>query len=166
METIVLTNLLFETIGSTTYRLALGRVHDPAVRRMLTILTRDESFHVPLNVHFLRSVLARTSSRDVDRLRWIYRILFVALVALPLASRPKAKAFDRLGTLELSRAYAVEMGRLFRKEPSLPFTPPYWLLRLLGVSGAVLDENDGPGAASIEAAEMAADRDRVRVRSL
>jgi hypothetical protein len=50
----------------------------------------------------------------VDRLRWIYRILFVALVALPLASRPKAKAFDRIGTLELSRAYAVEMGRLFR----------------------------------------------------
>src|SRR6185369_5987898 len=58
-ETIVLTNLMFETIGSTTYRLALRRARYPAVRHMLTILTRDESFHVPLNVHFLRETLAR-----------------------------------------------------------------------------------------------------------
>src|ERR1700679_3250345 len=51
-ETIVLTNLMFETIGATTYRLALRTAKPrPAIRQMLTILTRDESFHVPLNVH-------------------------------------------------------------------------------------------------------------------
>ena len=60
VETIVLTNLMFETIGSTTYRLALRRARHPAVRQMLTILTRDESFHVPLNVHFLREALKRS----------------------------------------------------------------------------------------------------------
>ncbi|HQY62564.1 MAG TPA: ferritin-like domain-containing protein, partial [Polyangiaceae bacterium] len=58
VDTIVLTNLMFETIGSTTYRLALRHVRAhptlAGVRHMLTILTRDESFHVPLNVHFLR----------------------------------------------------------------------------------------------------------------
>ncbi len=35
-----------------------GAPTHPAVRQMLTILTRDESFHVPLNVHFLREALA------------------------------------------------------------------------------------------------------------
>ncbi|HSC85709.1 MAG TPA: ferritin-like domain-containing protein, partial [Polyangiaceae bacterium] len=59
METIVLTNLMFETIGATTYRMALRNVRQPAAQHMLTILTRDESFHVPLNVHFLRQVLER-----------------------------------------------------------------------------------------------------------
>ena len=53
----MLTNLMFETIGSTTYRLALRRAKHPTVRQMLTILTRDESFHVPLNVHFIREIL-------------------------------------------------------------------------------------------------------------
>ena len=62
METIVLANLMFELIGSTTYRLALRNVHHPAARQMLTILTRDESFHVPLNVHFLRHVLSRADA--------------------------------------------------------------------------------------------------------
>jgi hypothetical protein len=61
METIVLTNLMFETIGATTYRLALRNVEQGPARRMLTILTRDESFHVPLYVHFLRQVLKRSS---------------------------------------------------------------------------------------------------------
>src|SRR5690606_16900690 len=59
METIVLVNLMFETIGATTYRMALSNIEHPAARQMLTILTRDESFHVPLNVHFLRLVLER-----------------------------------------------------------------------------------------------------------
>ncbi len=67
METIVLTNLMFETIGATTYRMALRNVREPAVRRMLTILTRDESFHVPLNVHFLRAVLAPERARSRER---------------------------------------------------------------------------------------------------
>ncbi len=63
---------------------------------------RDESFHVPLNVHFLRRVLARTDAKRRRRLRSIHRLLFVSLVALPLASRPKARAFDGLSTLTLS----------------------------------------------------------------
>jgi hypothetical protein len=69
MESIVLVNLMFETIGSTTYRLALRRATHPAVRQMLTILTRDESFHVPLNVHFLRAALALAPDRSSHRLR-------------------------------------------------------------------------------------------------
>src|SRR5262245_7160008 len=68
MESIVLTNLMFETIGATTYRLALGRVEHPAARQMLTILTRDESFHVPLNVLFLREVMARAPAGAARRL--------------------------------------------------------------------------------------------------
>ena len=43
----------------------------PAARRMLTILTRDEAFHVPLNVHFLRRVLARDPSA-LPRLRRLF----------------------------------------------------------------------------------------------
>jgi hypothetical protein len=62
METIVLTNLMFETIGSTTYRMALANVTHPAARQMLTILTRDEAFHVPLNVHFMVRVLEGKSA--------------------------------------------------------------------------------------------------------
>ena len=69
METIVLTNLMFETIGATTYRLALRSVKQPLARQMLTILTRDESFHVPLNVHFLREMLARHPGRSRLRLK-------------------------------------------------------------------------------------------------
>src|SRR5690606_32166716 len=53
METIMLTNLMFETIGSTTYRMTLRHAEHRAVRQMLAILTRDEAFHVPLNVHFI-----------------------------------------------------------------------------------------------------------------
>ena len=40
-----------------------ARTH-PAVRQMLTILTRDESFHVPLNVHFLRRSCERSTAVD------------------------------------------------------------------------------------------------------
>src|ERR1700687_2420403 len=47
MDSIMLTNLMFETIGATTYRLSLRRVRQPLVRQVLAILTRDESFHVP-----------------------------------------------------------------------------------------------------------------------
>src|SRR5207253_1127711 len=92
METIVLTNLMFETIGSTTYRLALRRARPhPAVRQMLTILTRDESFHVPLNVHFLREILkhAPRTDRLISRLRLkaLYHLLYVTLIASSAASR-------------------------------------------------------------------------------
>src|SRR5690606_5722104 len=96
METIVLVNLMFETIGSTTYRMALRRVKHPGVRQMLTILTRDESFHVPLNVHFLRSALADKSPADRRRLQLWYRLTFAALVASAYASRRRALAFDHI----------------------------------------------------------------------
>src|SRR5256885_3220025 len=134
METIVLTNLMFETIGATTYRLALRNVRHAPARRMLTILTRDESFHVPLNVHFLRQVLKRSSAQDRKRLKRLHRVLFSSLVLLPLASRPKAKAFDGIGTLELSRAYAEQLAKLFAREHDLDFQPPRLVLLALGIS--------------------------------
>ncbi len=166
METIVLTNLMFETIGSTTYRLALRNVRQPAVRRMLTILTRDEAFHVPLNVYFLRQVLARSDAASRRRLRRIYLLLFVSLVALPLASRPKAQAFDRIPTLTLSRAYARELGKLFHDEHDFELAPPSLLLRLLGVKSDELGRGDGPSVISAEAAQRAANREDVVVEAL
>jgi rubrerythrin len=164
MDTIVLTNLMFETIGSTTYRMALGNVQQPAARRMLTILTRDEAFHVPLNVHFLRRVLQQQPG-DLARLRRLYRLLFVSLVLLPLASRPKAQAFDRIETRALMRAYALELGRLFSREHDLDLAPPKLLLRLLGISPRELLPG-GESPTSVEAAERAVDRDNVVVSAL
>ena len=162
MDTIVLTNLMFETIGSTTYRLALANVKQPAARRMLTILTRDEAFHVPLNVHFLRRVLARDPAR-LPRLRRVYWLLFGSLVLLPLASRPKAQAFDRIDTRELMHAYALELGRLFAREHDLDLMPPRVLLRLLGISDAELSRDAASSPTSVEAAERAVDRENVVV---
>jgi hypothetical protein len=169
MDTVVLTNLLFETIGSTTYRLALARARHPAVRQMLTILTRDESFHVPLNVHFLRAVLAREErTRGVAarlaakaRLGAIYQVLFVALLASAYASRRRALAFDRIPFAELSRAYASELGRLFLREHDLGFRPPGLLLRAMGLRPRELARQPSP--VSVEAAEAAADRANVMV---
>jgi hypothetical protein len=165
MDTIVLTNLMFETIGSTTYRLALGNVTQPAARRMLTILTRDEAFHVPLNVHFLRRVLERDASGK-RRLRRLYRLLFVALILLPLASRPKARKFDGIATGDLMRAYALELGRLFAREHDLELTPPGLLLRLLGISPAELLRGAATSPTSVEAAERAVERENVVVTAL
>lgn len=165
METIVLTNLMFETIGATTYRLALRNVRHPSARAMLTILTRDESFHVPLNVHFLRQVIARDPSVQ-PRLRWIFLLLFTSLVALPLASRPKARAFDGISVRDLSRAYAEYLGRLFANEPELGLAPPRWLLGLLGLSANDLLRQDELSVASVEAAERAADRAQTVVAAL
>lgn len=165
METIVLTNLMFETIGATTYRLALGRVKHPAARQMLTILTRDESFHVPLNVHFLKKILERRTPQERMRLRLVYYLLFASLVALPIASRPKAQAFDSITVRELSRAYAEQLARLFAHEPELGLAPPRALLSLLGISKADLAEPP-LAASSVEAAEAAADRAQVEVQAL
>jgi len=165
METIVLTNLMFETIGSTTYRMALRNVEQPAARKMLTILTRDESFHVPLNVHFLRHVLARTPGSARLRLKLVYHALFVSLVLLPLASRPKARAFDGIPTRELSRGYAKMLAGLFEREPDLGLNPPRWLLFLLGIQKEELGD-EAVSATSLEAAERAADRERVEVQAL
>jgi hypothetical protein len=166
MDSILLTNLMFETIGSTTYRITLGRVSEPAVRQMLTILTRDEAFHVPLNVHFLKRALRGASRADVLRLRIIFELLFVVLVALPLASRPKSGAFDRIGTLELMRAYARELARVFAREPGLPLSPPWLLLRLLGIDTRTLRSSDEPAVTSVDAAERAARREDVDVTVL
>ncbi len=123
VETIVLTNLMFETIGSTTYRLALRRATHPAVRQMLAILTRDESFHVPLNVHFLREALSRASPGSRLRLTGVYHLLFVALLGSAAASRRRALAFDHIPFSELSTAYAEHLGRLFLHESDLALHP-------------------------------------------
>lgn len=165
METIVLVNLMFETIGSTTYRMALRNVEHPSARHMLTILTRDESFHVPLNVHFLRHVLDRNPSAR-RRLRPIFHLLFVSLVLLPLASRPKAKAFDRIGTWELARGYARMLGQLFLGEPDLGLRPSSFLLRFFGLRATELVRGESAGAASLRAAEEAIDRENVVVTAL
>jgi hypothetical protein len=166
VETIVLTNLMFETIGSTTYRLALRRATHPAVRQMLTILTRDESFHVPLNVHFLRETLAGASPATRLRLSAIYHGLTVALVASSAASRRRAKAFDRIPFAELSTAYAEHLARLFLHEPDLRFTPSSTFLRLFGLDRRTLAASEDPSVVSVEAAEQAADRARVVVSAL
>ncbi|MEJ7735385.1 MAG: ferritin-like domain-containing protein [Polyangiaceae bacterium] len=176
IETIVLVNLMFETIGSTTYRLALRRAKHPAVRQMLTILTRDESFHVPLNVHFLRQALrhaddvsARSGGGGVSRLRMqvVHHLLFAALCASAYASRRRAGRFDGIPFAELSRAYAEQLGKLFLHERDLSLRPPKLLLRLFGLDEAELAASvDGPSAVSAEAAEAAVDRDAVRVTAL
>ncbi len=161
METIALTNLMFETIGSTTYRLALGRVNYLPARQMLTILTRDEAFHVPLNVHFLKQVMARRTHAERLRLLVVQRLLFVSLTLLPLASRPKAGAFDRIGTLELARAYALELGRVFAGSPELGLPPPWLLLALLGITPDSVKSL--PSVTSVEAGERASEREAVAV---
>jgi hypothetical protein len=161
METIVLTNLLFETIGATTYRMALTNVTHPAARRVLTVLTRDESFHVPLNAHFLALVLARRPSA-ARRARLVYRLVFTSLVLLPWASRPKARAFDRIPTLTLARAYAEELDALFADRPELGFRSPRLLMALLGARRTNASRLD---VTSLAAAERAADREAVEVTS-
>jgi hypothetical protein len=166
METIVLTNLMFETIGSTTYRLALRNVKHPALRQMLTILTRDESFHVPLNVHFLKLVLARTPRRARVRLTGIFHALYCALIASAAASRRRAYAFDRIPFPVLAKAYAEQLGQLFAQEPSLGLRPPRLLLRAFGLRVKDLARGEAYGSSSVAAAEAAVDRERVQVTAL
>ena len=168
MDTIVLTNLMFETIGSTTYRLALRRATHPAVRQMLTILTRDESFHVPLNVHFLRRILQRAPSTKMARLRMraLYHSLYVALIASAAASRRRARLFDRIPFAELARAYAEHLGKLFLQERDLALSPSTLVLRACGLRADELARGESHSAVSIQAAEAAVDRERVHVTAL
>ncbi|MCA9626474.1 MAG: ferritin-like domain-containing protein [Myxococcales bacterium] len=161
MDSIVLTNLMFETIGSTTYRLTLRRVAQPEFKRMLTVLTRDESFHVPLNVHFLREVMKDEGKLSRLKLRALHRLLFYTLVLLPLASRPKAGAFDGIGRLELMRAYATHLAELSDELQDLGLKRPRWLLAALGAAPRPVTR-----VADIDAAERFADRSRVRVQEL
>jgi len=167
LPTIMLSNLMFEVIGSTTYRIALGRVQQPAVRKMLTILARDESFHVPLNVHFIREVLRHKQPSTLGRakLRAIYYAVFGALIASSAASREVAQRFDHISFRELSTAYVENLGRLFLKEPDLAFEPPWALLRLFGIDRARLQSGDD-WVTSVAAAEAAAVRENVRVTAL
>lgn len=169
-ETIVLTNLMFETIGSTTYRLALrtAKPH-PAVRQMLTILTRDESFHVPLNVHFLRRVLEHARETEGDdraqrRLVPLYHLLTASLVASAAASRRRAKLFDNIPFKTLARAYAEQLGRLFVNADDLGFVPARPMLAALGLGKDDIYGHDD--VISEDAAEAAADRSKVIVEAL
>jgi hypothetical protein len=170
MESIVLVNLMFETIGATTYRLALRRARHPAVRQMLTILTRDESFHVPLNVHFLRQALARSRPSEgagvALKLKVLYHVLYLALIGSAYASRRKAKAFDTITFKELSSAYVEHLGSLFMREEDLDLRPFLPLLWLFGFDRHKLASSEDAKAISIEAAEQAADRQQVVVSSL
>jgi hypothetical protein len=167
LESIMLTNLMFETIGATTYRLALGRVKYPAVRKMLSILTRDESFHVPLNVHFIREIL--THKPPSTLLKWklkaIYHAVFLALIGSSAASREVAQAFDHISFGELSRAYVENLGRLFVQESDLDFHPARPLLAVFGLRPEALAEGED-WATSVRTAEAAADRENVRVTAL
>ena len=167
MESIMLTNLMFETIGSTTYRLALGRLRTPAVRAMLTVLARDESFHVPLNVHFIREILAHKHQSPLARakLTGLYHVLFVALLGSSAASREVAQAFDKISWRELATAYAENLGRLFLREPDLRFEPPWLLLRAFGLTRLQLERSDDD-ATSLAAAEAAVERSAVQVTAL
>jgi hypothetical protein len=166
METIVLVNLMFETIGSTTYRMALARVKHPTVRPMLTILTRDESFHVPLNVHFLKHAMKDTSKWDRARLRVIFKVLFVALLGSAYASRRRAKEFDKIEFRDLARAYAEHLAALFAREPELGFNAPKSLLRLLDIDPETLATSEAARVTSIEEAEKAIDRTRTVVSAI
>lgn len=164
-ETIVLTNLMFETIGATTYRLALRTAKPrPAVKQMLTILTRDESFHVPLNAHFLRRILERQEPNALRRLRPLYHGLTAALMASAAASRRRAKRFDNITFPTLARAYAEHLGRLFTHASDFELTPSRALLATVGLRRSDLRDHDD--LLSVEAAERAADRSKVVVESL
>jgi len=166
METIVLTNLMFETIGSTTYRLALRRATHPAIRQMLTILTRDESFHVPLNVHFLRQILARTPWIARQRMKPLYHLLYATLIASSYASRRRAFKFDKIPFADLSKAYAEHLGRLFLHESDLALKPSSTLLRMFGLNRKTLADSEDLNAVSVAAAEAAVERENVVVTEL
>ena len=164
-ETIVLTNLMFETIGATTYRMALRRAKPrPAVRQMLTILTRDESFHVPLNVHFLRRILARAAPGAGRDLRGLYHLLTASLMASAAASRRRAQPFDRIPFGSLAKAYAEHLGRIFVHADDLGFVPSRALLATVGLRRSDLRGHDD--VLSADAAERAADRSNVVVQDL
>jgi hypothetical protein len=130
IDTILLTNLMFETIGATTYRLALGTVKQPKAQLMLRILAQDEAFHVPLNIHFLREAVARGGGPG-RRLKWVFLALYLSLGLLPWASRPKARAFDRISATALSLAYLEALTKVFDGEPGLGLRAPGWPSRLL-----------------------------------
>jgi hypothetical protein len=140
VDTILLTNLMFETIGATTYRLALHTVQHPSARAMLSTLARDEAFHVPLNIHFLRHSFERREPESRERegrspvhsaqvslkTKFLFHLLWASLLLLPWASRPKAQAFDKIEALRLSIAYHESLTRVFQGAPELGLIAPRW----------------------------------------
>jgi hypothetical protein len=131
---------------------------------MLTILTRDESFHVPLNVHFLRAALARAPGLATRlRLRAIYHATFVGLVASTARSRKRAERFDRIAQPVLARAYAEQLARLFLEEADLGLAPSWALLRAFDLDSQKLLRTPSP--VSVEAAERSAERENVVVEA-
>jgi len=134
------------------------------VKQMLTILTRDESFHVPLNVHFLRRILERTDASAKPRLRRLYHLLTASLMASAYASRRRAKLFDNIPFATLARAYAEHLGKLFVHADDLGFRPSRVLLATVGLRPEDLATADD--VTSVEAAERAADRTQVVVEAL
>jgi hypothetical protein len=166
LQTIMLTNLMFEVIGSTTYRIALGRVKHPAVRRILTILARDESFHVPLNVHFIREMRRHRKPGLVHaaKLQAIYHVVFWMLLASAAASRRVAERFDGIRFTELSHAYAENLARLFVNEADLRFSPPSLALKLFALDRDALQK--GENLLSAESAEASSVRANVAVTAL
>ncbi|HSC86253.1 MAG TPA: ferritin-like domain-containing protein, partial [Polyangiaceae bacterium] len=82
------------------------------------------------------------------------------------ASRPKAQAFDGVSARDLARGYAEMMGRLFLSEPSLGLRPSRIVLEMLDLREEDLIRLEGPGVASVEAAERAAEREHVVVSAL
>jgi hypothetical protein len=131
---------------------------------MLTILTRDESFHVPLNVHFLRRILERAEPGALKRLRPLYHLLTASLMASAAASRRRAKRFDNIPFRTLARAYAEQLGRLFTYASDFGLTPSRALLATVGLRRSDLQGHADP--TSREAAERAADRSKVVVDAL
>lgn len=155
-ETIVLTNLMFETIGATTYRLALrtAKKH-PAIRQMLTILTHDESFHVPLNVHFLSTSPPPSALPPAHRRAHGLR-----------RREPPSRQALRQHPLQDARARLrrAPLGRLFTHAGDFGLQPPRLLLATVGLKRSDLREHDD--VLSVDAAIRAADRSQVVVEAL
>jgi len=66
------------------------------------VLARDESFHVPLNVHFMR---------QVSKMRGVYHVLYSALIGSAYASRKVAFNFEHIPFKELAGAHATGLVR-------------------------------------------------------
>ncbi len=168
VETIVLTNLMFETIGSTTYRLALREVGTRRCARCATILTRDESFHVPLNVSLpARGPEAQPGPRCGSGTRHLRYDACRGAAQGGAPSCRRALAFDLDPSPEvLASAYAEHLGRLF-VQSDLDFYPPELLLRLFGHSRRALASSEDPSAVSVpvSAEAVRVDRERVVVSS-
>ena len=132
---------------------------------MLTILTRDESFHVPLNVHFLRRILEHAGVRARS----------AACGRSTTCSRQRSwprrrqadgarSAFDHIPFKTLARAYAEHLGRLFIHADDFGLEPSRALLATVGLRRSdLLGEDD---VLSVQAAERAADRTQVVVSAL